>query len=195
MRYRAIQSNLSFSFPSDAETDQEFTTVEQAQQLPTGEVPNSTIVSNDPPPKSPREEAFKPPSDEEHSSEFMLDDDNTYVGALPILTTFKTLQKPSSSKLVYDFSISSSSSEDEGEIKIDADTQGNKTKFNPVVNTEPFEPQNDDDDDDDDNDRKSESSTSNTGSSDENIADPFALLELRDKVASVVSKVESLDNP
>lgn len=54
----------------------------------------------------------------------------------------------------------------------------------------PSEPQDDNGDEDD---KKLESSTSDTGSSDENIEHPFALLELQDNLASCVSQVDSLD--
>lgn len=60
----------------------------------------------------------------------MFDDDSAYVGALPLFSTFKSLQKPSSSYPVYDFSLSSSSLEHvDEEIQIDVKvqaTQGNE---------------------------------------------------------------------
>ncbi|CAI9261268.1 unnamed protein product [Lactuca saligna] len=95
----------------------------------------------------------------------MFDDDNTFVGVISILTTIKSLQKPSSSKPSYDFDLFSSSSEEEEELNVDANSpwnQGNETKTNPVDNPAPSEPQYDD-------------------------------VELRDNVSSIVSKVDSLD--
>ena len=65
--------------------------------------------------------------------------------------------------------------------------QGNKTKTNPSAS------ETHDVKDGDNNDHKFETSTSYPRSYDENIMDPFALLELRDNVASVVSHVNSLD--
>lgn len=105
-----------------------------------------------------------------------------------------SLQKHSSSKPAYDFDMFSSSSKEEDEIKVDANTpsnQGNETETNPAENPTPFKPQ--DVNDGDDNDNKFKSSTLDTGSSDENNAHSFSLLELRDNLASVFSKVKSLD--
>lgn len=126
------------------------------------------------------EETPKPLSDEEHSNDVMFYEDNTSVGAIPILTSIKSLQNPLSSKPIYD-------SLEEEAVNVDANTQGNQgieTKSNPAENTKIFKPWDD---------KKSESSTSDIGSSDENISNPFALLELWDNVAASVSKVDSLD--
>ncbi|CAI9292312.1 unnamed protein product [Lactuca saligna] len=187
MRHRAIQSNLSFTFPTDAKTDQEFTSSKQAKQTATGDVPDPIIVSNDPPLKFLSEETPKPP-DEEQYEDVMFDDDRTSVGAIPILTTFKSLEKPSSSKPAYDFNLFSSPSKEE-ELNLDANTprnQGNETETNPIDNPTPSKLQ--DDDVGDYNDKQSASSTSDTISSNENIVDCFSWLEQRDNVVSVISK-------
>ncbi|CAI9303129.1 unnamed protein product [Lactuca saligna] len=116
----------------------------------------------------------------------MFDDDSSSIGALPIFSTYKSLQAPSFSKPVYDYHLSSSSSQHEDEeIQIDDKfqaTQGNETETNPpqgnqtTKNTSPSKPH--EDKGGDNNDDKSESSTSDTSSSDEKITELFALLEL-----------------
>ncbi|CAI9297625.1 unnamed protein product [Lactuca saligna] len=113
MRNRAIQSNLPFSTPTDDETNYEPVSSEISQTTATGEAHNTTIISDDSPPKSPHVEAFQPPSYKEHLTEFMFDDDNAYISALPIFSAFKSFQKPSSSNPVNNFDISTSSSEQE----------------------------------------------------------------------------------
>lgn len=84
---------------------------------------------------SPHTNAFFPPSDEEHSTDFMFDDDSGSFSTIPILCAFKTLQKPYSSKPVYDFGLSSSSSKHvDEEIQIDdkfQETQGGEIETNP----------------------------------------------------------------
>ncbi|CAI9276472.1 unnamed protein product [Lactuca saligna] len=100
----------------------------------------------------------------------MFDEDNTSVGALPILTSFKSVQKPSSSKPVYDFAIFSSSSKQEEVTQVDANDQGiqgNEAETNPrnqgsktKTNTSPSKSL--DVNDCDYNDNNSESSTSDT---------------------------------
>ncbi|CAI9261638.1 unnamed protein product [Lactuca saligna] len=94
--------------------------------------------------------------------------DNTLVGAILVLASFNMLQKPSSSKPTFDFDLFSSSEESQGEEE---------------------KPQ----DDANDNDTNSECSTLDIGYLDENFADPFALLELRDSIVSSASKVDSPD--
>lgn len=136
MRHRAIRSNLPFTFQTNAETDKEFTSSIQAQQAAIGDVPDPKIVSDDHPPTFTSEETPKPPSDKEHSNDLLFDDDNASMGAIPILTTFKSLQKPSSSKPAYDFELFSSPSEEE-ELNFNANipgNQGNETETNPSDN-------------------------------------------------------------
>lgn len=124
MRKRFIQSNLPFVAPTNEETDQEFVT---------GEAHATKIIPYDSP-KSLHIDVFQPPSDEEHSMEFMFDDDSAYVGALPLISSFKMMQKPSL-KHVYDFGLSSSSSEHVvKEIQINDNvqaTQGGEIETNP----------------------------------------------------------------
>ena len=97
----------------------------------------------------------------------MFDDDSASAGAFPLFSTFKSLQKPSSSKLVYNFGLSSSSLEQEEEKLIQIvnkvqDNQGNEIKTTPPqsnkteTNPSPSEP--DEDNGDDENDDKSKSS-------------------------------------
>ncbi|CAI9271093.1 unnamed protein product [Lactuca saligna] len=110
----------------------------------------------------------------------------------PLSSRYRSLPSPNH-YMISAFCISSSSSEEEEEVNVDANTkgnQGNGVRVNPTDNPSPPEPQDDNGDADD---KKSESFTSNTGSSDENIADPFSLLELQDNFAAAVSKVDSLD--
>lgn len=81
----------------------------------------------------------------------MFNDDNTFVGAIPI-TTFKSLQKPSSSKLANDFDLFSSYSEVE-ELNVDANTpsnHGNETETNSADHPTSSEPQDDEVDDEND---------------------------------------------
>lgn len=92
---------MPFVTPKDEETNQEFAIGEA----------HATTTIQDHSPKSPSTEAFQPPSDEEHSTEFMFDDDIAYVGGLPLFSSFKMMQMPPSSKLIYDFGLSSSSLE------------------------------------------------------------------------------------
>ena len=100
----------------------------EAQQTAIGDVPDPTIISDDPPPTFTSEETPKPTFDKDHLDNLMINDDNTSVGVIPILTFFKTLQKPSSSKPSYDFGLFSCSEEskEEKEVNVDANTQGNQ---------------------------------------------------------------------
>ncbi|CAI9268547.1 unnamed protein product [Lactuca saligna] len=92
MRQRALRSRLPFTFPSDDETDHTFNPFKEAQKITsTGDVPNSTNVSDDPPPKFKNEEAPKPPTNYDLSDEVMFEDDNTIVGAILIPTAFNIL--------------------------------------------------------------------------------------------------------
>lgn len=164
MRHRSIQSNLPFYIPTDKETDQEFTSSKPAQTTALGDVPGPTTISDDPPPKFTNEETPKPPSNEEHPDDIMFYEDSTSVGAILILTIFKSLQNPSSSKPTYDFNLFSSKEEEVEEIKVDATNpgnHGNETETNPAEHPSPSEPQ--DVNDGDDNYNKSESSTSEPG--------------------------------
>lgn len=139
---RALQSRLLFTFPSDEQIDQEFHPSKEALHATIGDFPNPTIFSDDHPPMFTRDETPKPPSDEEHSDDKMFDDDNTYVGAIPILTSSKTFQKPSSSKPSYYFGLFSSSEESKEyeEVNVDANTQGNEDQANPNDNPKYSEP-------------------------------------------------------
>ncbi|CAI9277159.1 unnamed protein product [Lactuca saligna] len=116
----------------------------------------------------------------------MFEDDNTIVDAMLILKSFNMLQKPSSLIPFYDFSLSSSSEESKEEAHDEANKhtspkttlesdQGNGAQANSIDDSKPSKHHDDVNNDDD---KKSKSSTSGTGSSGENIASPFALLEL-----------------
>ena len=83
MRNRFIWSNHPFFSPTDDVTDQEFAT---------GEVHQTTIISDDPP-RSPHHDACQPHSEEEHSIEFMFDDDNVSIGFHLLFSSFHSLQK------------------------------------------------------------------------------------------------------
>ncbi|CAI9276457.1 unnamed protein product [Lactuca saligna] len=164
MCQRVLQIHLPFTFPSDEETGQVFHLSEGAHETTTGDIPDPTIVSDDPQMMFTSDETPNPPSHEDHSDDVMFDNDTTYVGAFLILTYFKMLHKPSSSKPLYDFSLFSSLEESkEEEVYVDANTQGNQDneyQSNPVDNEEPLEPQDDVDNDEDD--KKFESFTSET---------------------------------
>lgn len=67
--------------------------------------------------------------------------------------------------------------------------QGNKTQDDPIDDSKPTEPHDEDNQDD----KKSKSSTSDTGSFNENIADPFALLEIRDRIVAANKNVDNVD--
>lgn len=109
MRKRSIQSNMVFIAPTDEQIDQEFTSSNPSQSIVIGEARDTTIFLNDSP-KSPHVNALQPPSDEKHLTKFMFDDDIASVGALPLFSTFKTLEKPSFSKPDFEFGLPSSSS-------------------------------------------------------------------------------------
>lgn len=125
MKNRAIWSNLPFATQIDEENDKELVSSE----------PTHTAIILDDPPKSPYQDDFQSPSDEEHSSKFMFDDDIAFVGALPLFSTFKSLQNPSSSRYVYNFGLTSYSSEHvDEEIQIDDQVQatlGGENETNP----------------------------------------------------------------
>ncbi|CAI9279539.1 unnamed protein product [Lactuca saligna] len=97
--------------------------------------------------------------------EIMFRDDNTIVSIILVPMTFNLLQKPSSSKPCFDFGTL------EGK-------HGDKTQGDP---SEPNDDQNEDE-----YEKNSESSTSDTGSSNENVVDPFSLFELKIKSFSEV---------
>ncbi|CAI9283245.1 unnamed protein product [Lactuca saligna] len=111
MCQQALRRHLPFTFPLDAEIDQEFNPSKEAQQTATGDVPDPTNVLDDPPMKCTSEEAHKPPYEKDLSDNVMFRDDNINVDAISIPSTFNMLHKPSSSKLFYDFGLSSSSEE------------------------------------------------------------------------------------
>ena len=67
--------------------------------------------------------------------------------------------------------------------------QGDKPQDTLIVDSKPTKPNDGDNEDH----NKSKSSTSNTGSADDNIADPFFLLELWDNITSMNTKVDTLD--
>lgn len=87
MRHISIQINLPFTFP----TDQEFHPSKEDQKTAIGDVLNPTIISDDPSLMFTTKETPKHPSNEEHSDDVMFNDDNTSVGAILILTSFKSL--------------------------------------------------------------------------------------------------------
>lgn len=130
----------------------------------------------------------------------MFEDDNTTFCAIPVRSIFSMLQKSSFSKACFNFGLTLSLDESEE----NKNPEGNKITSPRLKTTIDDDPENptqgdknsddkghdDSDDDDDVDDKKSESSFSDTGSSDENIVDPFSLLELRDNVYTTNSKVD-----
>ncbi|CAI9277347.1 unnamed protein product [Lactuca saligna] len=132
----------------------------------------------------------------------MFKDDHTSISVVLILAVFNLLQKPSSLKPHYSFGLSYSSEE----LEEDENVEGNKHSSPPpkdnlkgdqenqvqgtlVDDSRPLEPNDDGNEDD----KKSKSSTSDTGSSDENVADPFSMLEVRDRIVFSNSKVDKVD--
>lgn len=92
MCQHAIQSSIPLTFPYNMEIDQFFQPILEIHKATTmRDVPDTKIVSDDPLPTFTSEDAPKTPSDEEHSNNVMFDDDSTTVGAILILTPFKTL--------------------------------------------------------------------------------------------------------
>lgn len=68
-----IQRNPTFTIPTYANTNQEFTSSKKAHQAIAGDVPDQKIVSHDPPLMFTSEEIPKPPSIKEHFDDFMFD--------------------------------------------------------------------------------------------------------------------------
>ena len=188
MRNQAIQSNIPFVAPSDEVIYQEFAS---------GETHQDTVISDEPP-DSTHHEALHPDPNEEHSTEFMFDDDSASVATPPVFSSFHALQKPSSSRPIYDFVLLSTSLDlvDE-EFHIDNQVQntlGGAIKSNPPKQTieknhTPLEPLINKSG----KKSKSQSSTSDNEASAKNLVDPFFVLELRDKISAIISKVEFLD--
>ncbi|CAI9265625.1 unnamed protein product [Lactuca saligna] len=116
MRQRALRSRLPFTFTSDKETDQALKPFDEAQNITSpGDVPDSTNVSDDPPPNFTCKEALNHPIDDDLSNEVMFEDNNTKIIAISIPSSFNFLYKPSSSKLFYNFGLSLSSEESKEE--------------------------------------------------------------------------------
>lgn len=146
------------------------------------------------------EESTKLPTDEEILDDVMFEDDNTTIGAILILKPFSMLQKPSLTPN-YDFGLFLSSEKYKGEEEVEANkhsspivilenNQGNETQANPFNDSKTSERHDDAKNEDF---KQPKSSSSDTGSSGKNIANPFSILELRDNVASTITKVDSLN--
>ncbi|CAI9263876.1 unnamed protein product [Lactuca saligna] len=95
-----------------------------------GDVPDSTNVSDDPPPTFTIEETTKPTFEEDLSDDLIFKDDSTIVGVISSLTSLNMLQNPSYSKPFYDFGLSSPFEESQEEHD-----EANK-KFSPRVSLE-----------------------------------------------------------
>lgn len=131
----------------------------------------------------------------------MFNDDNTSIAAQPLFSSLHLLTKPSSSRKMYDFGLSSSSSEPvDEEIKIDdqahkhirdesESTPPNEDNTANATQAGPSEPPINQEEDK----AKSRTSPSDIGSSTSNYVDLFALLELWDNVSDAVKKVESIE--
>lgn len=87
------------------------------EEVVAGEIPNTTFVLDDPPLKTDDKNDFHvstpifktpKPNDEDLSDEIMFEDDNTTASVILVPITFNLLQKPSSSKALFDFGPSSS---------------------------------------------------------------------------------------
>ncbi|CAI9296547.1 unnamed protein product [Lactuca saligna] len=158
-----------------------------------GDVLKPTNISNDPPSKFVSVVNVPyPTADDEVLEEIQFEDDNTIFGFLPLRTSLNIFQKPSSSKANFYFRISSSSEASDENVE----PKQNNVVPPPLENTSEGhqnsgiqEVLDDDGKSKEYVDHKSKTSTSDTGSSDENIVDPFALLELRDNVAIAYSEV------
>lgn len=112
---------------------------------------------------------------------YVYDNNNTKVVEIPFQSMFQFLN-PSSSKPINDFDPASSLDEmdigDDGGDDGDNGGDGEKDC---------------EDDDNDDEINSAEQSSSDTGSSNENIAEPFTLLEMCDQIFRVDSKIENVN--
>lgn len=141
MCQHALQNHTPFTYPSNAETNEKLLVCIIALKTKTSEeVPNITFVFDDPPLKiySTKDvhvcififETPKPDDEEDISNKIMFGDDNKTIWAITVPSTFNMLQKPSSSKAHFDFGLSSSSNEMEGE-----DNQGENNTTSPRLET------------------------------------------------------------
>lgn len=175
MRNRASQSNLPFVAPTDEITYLEFSS---------RETPDN--IASDDPPKTQHHYALHPDPDEELSDEVFFNDDSTSITRQLLFSSLHLLTKPSSSRKMYDFGLSSSSSEPvDEEIKIDdqahkhirdesESTPPNEDNTANATQAGPSEPPINQEEDK----AKSRTSPSDIGSSTSNYVDLFALLEL-----------------
>ncbi|CAH1452641.1 unnamed protein product [Lactuca virosa] len=87
-----------------------------------GETQDNIVLED--PLKTQHHDALHPDPDEELLDELLFNNDSASIAARPLFSSFNLPTKPSSSSLVYDFGLSSSSSKlvDE-EIKIDDQAQ------------------------------------------------------------------------
>ncbi|CAI9278437.1 unnamed protein product [Lactuca saligna] len=120
-------------------------------------------------------------TDDELLEEIIFEDESIFIGVLPIGTSINIFQKPSTSKAHFHLGFTSSLEASGENVAFEKnDVVPHPPEKTPICHQDSptQEAPHDADKSKDVVDHKSESSTSDTGSYDENIADPFALLEL-----------------
>lgn len=212
MHQQAISSRIPFVYPTNEEIHQEIepsidvvTRIKsskvcvpdistQSNDDVIGDAPEQTNVSDDPPPKVMSvKDVPSPDNDDEVLEEIIFEDESTYVVFFLVAPRSKIFRSLLPCKAHLHFGLTSSlEASDENVAPEHNDNVPPPPEVTPKGHQDSHtqEAPHDDGKRKDDADHKLESSTSDTSSSDKNIADPFALLELRDNVATANSRVD-----